>query len=199
MFGLSSSSVLGKALQLTSSAIVGTHSTSRLALPLLVSSFSSSSGHESTPTPARKQRPAKQAPVVLLPVRQGAFPGPSRKPAVLKPALHQWHLCSPLYDPAAPPPKQHLPPYAPERAKKKDYRAMMLASKPVSFHRNAHRRTWDQLMKNACHTWRRKAEQRAADAAKRKEYRTAVEKHATREQAWQLWCSRSASTPQASQ
>ena len=175
------------ALQITRNAIAATQHAACFTVPSAVSNFASASGGESQPANL-KGRPAKQS----------AAGGTSRKPAILRPSLHQWRLCSPLYDPAVSPPRQHLPPYAPERAQKKDYRAMMLASKPVSFHRNKHRRNWDQLMKNACHTWRRKAEQRAADAAKRTEYRTAVDKHVAREKAWMLWCSQNVSPPQLS-
>jgi hypothetical protein len=60
---------------------------------------------------------------------------PSRKPAVKKPARHQWHYCAPDYDPMLPHPSQPLPPYAPPRAHQKDYAAVFSAQMP-RHHRN---------------------------------------------------------------
>ena len=45
----------------------------------------------------------------------------SRKPAIKKPARHQWFYCAKDYDPMEPPPAQPLPPYAPAKARQKDY------------------------------------------------------------------------------
>jgi hypothetical protein len=59
----------------------------------------------------------------------------SRKPAIKRPARHQWHYCNPAYDPMEPLPEQHLPPYAPDRAHSKDYRAIFLDNMP-KHHRN---------------------------------------------------------------
>lgn len=55
----------------------------------------------------------------------------SRKPAIKRPARHQWHYCNPNYDPWDPLPKQNLPPYAPPSAFQKDYRAIYFAEKPL--------------------------------------------------------------------
>jgi hypothetical protein len=60
---------------------------------------------------------------------------PSRKPAIKRPARHQWHYCNPNYDPMEQVPEQQLPPYAPARAHSKDYRAIFLAGMP-KHHRN---------------------------------------------------------------
>jgi hypothetical protein len=54
----------------------------------------------------------------------------SRKPAIKRPARHQWHYCSPDYDPMEPVPEQHLPPYASARAHSKDYGAIFAAGMP---------------------------------------------------------------------
>lgn len=56
---------------------------------------------------------------------------PSRKPAIKRPARHQWRYCDVNYDPMEPRPKQFLPPYAPPRAHQKDYRAIYFAEKPL--------------------------------------------------------------------
>lgn len=87
---------------------------------------------------------------------QGAQPPPffwnnlsskiqSRKPAIKRPARHQWHYCSPDYDPMMPKPMQHLPPFAPARAHEKDYRAVMLAGMPKH-----HRNRYALLQQRAC-------------------------------------------------
>ncbi|KIZ01278.1 hypothetical protein MNEG_6686, partial [Monoraphidium neglectum] len=55
---------------------------------------------------------------------------PSRKPAVKKPARHQWHYCAVDYDPMLPKPSQPLPPYAPPRAHLKDYKAIFNSQMP---------------------------------------------------------------------
>lgn len=60
---------------------------------------------------------------------------PSRKPAIKKPARHQWHYCAPDYDPMLPKPSNPLPPYAPPRAHLKDYKAAFRAQMP-QHHRN---------------------------------------------------------------
>lgn len=109
----------------------------------------------------------------------------SRKPAVKKPARHQWHYCDPSYDPsvAPPPPPANVraPPYAPLWAQARDYRQAFLAAAPAAPRgRGAHRRAWRKNLRLATERWkgawqRRMAEadrrgasvQRAADAAQR--------------------------------
>jgi hypothetical protein len=54
----------------------------------------------------------------------------SRKPAIKRPARHQWHYCSLDYDPMEPLPEQYLPPYAPARAHSKNYGAVFAAGMP---------------------------------------------------------------------
>jgi hypothetical protein len=41
---------------------------------------------------------------------------PGRKPAIKRPARHQWYYCNPNYDPSAPRPARILPPHAPPSA-----------------------------------------------------------------------------------
>lgn len=60
---------------------------------------------------------------------------PSRKPAVKKPARHQWHYCAVDYDPMLPHPDQPLPPYAPPSAHMKNYKAVVATQMP-KHHRN---------------------------------------------------------------
>lgn len=160
---------------------------SRAAAAVLPSSSTYHIRSLSDTAPATNSTPASSS----TPGKSGKLPK-TRKPAILKPDLHQWHLCSPSYDPAKPPPRQLLPPYAPERAKKKNYRALMYASKPLSFHRNSYRRHWKYIMNHAFDAWRRKFEKKEANARFRKEVQDAIEKHEAREKAWQLWCSQHA-------
>lgn len=55
---------------------------------------------------------------------------PSRKPGIKRPAPHQWHYCDVNYDPMAPLPKNHLPPYAPPAAHDKDYHRIYEEGRP---------------------------------------------------------------------
>lgn len=61
----------------------------------------------------------------------------NRKPAVKRPAAHQWRFCDANYDPMTPAaPDSRLPHYAPPWARKKDYRALDFEHKPVHSGRN---------------------------------------------------------------
>jgi hypothetical protein len=75
-----------------------------------------------------KQQPGKQR----LPVFWNGLSSKigSRKPAIKRPARHQWHYCSLDYDPMEPVPEQYLPPYAPARAHSKNYGAIFAAGMP---------------------------------------------------------------------
>jgi len=55
---------------------------------------------------------------------------PNRKPAIKRPAPHQWHYCNIDYVPGSPPPKNPLPPWAPDKAYLKDYKAIFLKTRP---------------------------------------------------------------------
>ncbi|GBF92183.1 hypothetical protein Rsub_05265 [Raphidocelis subcapitata] len=112
---------------------------------------------------------------------------PNRKPAVKKPARHQWHYCAPDYDPMLPHPSQPLPPYAPPRAHQKDYAAIFSAQMPVH-HRNKFRRGWAKQTKLADEAWKA-AWQRSRAQYERRE--AALQRRAeglARRQAWAEWC-----------
>ena len=92
-----------------------------------------SSGAVTTTTPAA----AAADPLAGAPGQPRSLPRGllrSRKPAVKRPARHQWHYCAPDYDPMLPHPRAPLPPYAPPRAHLTDYGAALRAALP------AHRR-----------------------------------------------------------
>lgn len=58
-----------------------------------------------------------------------------RKPAIKRPARHQWRYCAPDYDPMEPFEARPLPPYASWRAQLKDYNKIYHETKP-QFWRN---------------------------------------------------------------
>ncbi|KAI8467254.1 MAG: hypothetical protein J3K34DRAFT_523859 [Monoraphidium minutum] len=116
---------------------------------------------------------------------------PSRKPAVKKPARHQWHYCASDYDPMLPHPRDPLPPYAPPRAHAKDYRAAFRTQLPKhGRNRRARRRRGrgargqsklqDQAWKEAFQ--RSRAEQERWEASVRRRAEALA-----RAEAWAAW------------
>eukprot|EP00775_Hariotina_reticulata_P009959 gene9959-10114_t len=89
----------------------------------------------------------------------------SRKPAIKRPARHQWHYCNPDYDPMEPLPEQPLPPYASARAHTKNYRQLYFDGRP-EHRRRRYKRMWMKNMAIADQRWRQAWERRIADRNK---------------------------------
>jgi len=118
----------------------------------------------------------------------------SRKPAVKRPARHQWHYCDPAYDPAAaapnPPPPANVraPPFAPARAQATDFRRAFLDSAPGGGRgKGAHRRAWRKNLRLATDRWRAAWQRRLAEADARGKSVARAADAAMRAASWREW------------
>jgi hypothetical protein len=116
----------------------------------------------------------------------------SRKPAVKKPARHQWHYCDPAYDPsvAPPPPPANVraPPFAPLWAQARDYRQAFLDAAPKPPRgRGAFRRAWRKNLRLASDRWKQAWQRRLAEADRKGQSVQRAADSAQRAASWREW------------
>eukprot|EP00878_Enallax_costatus_P013159 GHUV01013756.1.p2 GENE.GHUV01013756.1~~GHUV01013756.1.p2 ORF type:complete len:284 (+),score=104.59 GHUV01013756.1:3353-4204(+) len=110
----------------------------------------------------------------------------SRKPSIKRPKRHQWHYCSPDYDPMDDLPQQYLPPYAPPHAFQKDYRAIYFAEKPLH-NRKHYRRMWQKNELIREQRWKQQWEARLAAMRKQSAKVQRMADRIIRQRAWEAY------------
>lgn len=107
-----------------------------------------------------------------------------RKPAIKRPARHQWHYCNPYYDPNRPLPAQMLPPHAPPSAHEVDDWAVhdslaLPGADPVK-----HRRAFVRFRRLRDVDWREAFQRGLAGHIKQLKKAQRIQDEATRQQSW---------------
>lgn len=113
----------------------------------------------------------------------------SRKPAIRKPARHQWHFCDPTYSPHEPLPPKALTPFTPPTNLRQDewqlFRAQQAHSRQASPAR--YRAQFVRWLALRDLDWRTAFQQGVAEDAKQRGRELRRVKHARRHEAWRAF------------
>ncbi|PNH03276.1 hypothetical protein TSOC_010681 [Tetrabaena socialis] len=116
---------------------------------------------------------------------------PGRKPAIKRPARHQWLYCNPNYDPAAQLPKVLRAPYAPPSASAtNDWQTYRhhLQQKPANREdEGRYRRSFVRFLKLRDLDWREAFQRGVAEDKHLQQKRERLQAEAKRQDAWRLY------------
>jgi hypothetical protein len=119
----------------------------------------------------------------------GAAPG--RKPAIKRPARHQWHFCNPGYDAAQPLPRKILVPHAPPSAAASDdwatYRELRVEAGAMGVSGRRHRKALMRFLRLREVDWRNAFQRGLAEHTDGVKEERRLEDEAARQRAWRAY------------